>query len=146
MYASLDDISSWLRDDRLSVNDANSKQPNIDAGRIIRARLSGVFAPAVLSSWDAPATTPEMVRSIAGRLAAAYLLRQLNSTEGNSEIAAYAMELWTDAMGILNDIRIGNTTVVDENNDPIDTTGSNLISFWPDNTTSPLFSVSDVFS
>ena len=52
MYASLDDITAWLLDDRLTVNDANSKQPNIDAGRIIRARLSGVFVPAVLNTWD----------------------------------------------------------------------------------------------
>lgn len=146
MYASLEDISAWLRDDRVTINDANTKQPNIDAGRIIRSRLSGVFAPAVLSTWDSPDDTPELVRSIAGRLTAAYVLRGYNSTEGNPEIAAYATQLWNDSMQMLSDIIMGTQTVVDDNNNPIDTTGENLLGFWPDNTTNPLFSVSDVFS
>lgn len=145
MYASLDDISAWLRDDQVRVSDANSKQPNIDAGRIIRARLSGVFAPAVLTSWADPDSTPELIRSIAGRLAAAYLYRSLFSAESD-EVNQYAQQLWNEAMQIINDIRIGDTVVLDSNGDPVDTTGANLISFFPDNTTSPLFSVSDVFS
>jgi len=145
MYASLDDISAWLRDDQVRVTDANSKQPNIDAGRIIRARLSGVFAPAVLTSWADPDSTPELIRSIAGRLAAAYLYRSLFSAE-TDQVNLYAQQLWNEAMGILDDIRIGNTIVLDGSGNPVDTTGSNLISFFPDNSTSPLFSVGDVFS
>lgn len=145
MYAGLDDISAWLRDDMVPVSDANTKQPNIDAGRIIRARLSGVFVPAVLQSWDAPETTPELIRSIAGRLTAAYLYRSLMSSEEDS-VSQYANELWNEAMGILNDIRIGDTVVLDDTGTPIDSTGSNLLSFFPTNRQSPLFSVNDVFS
>jgi hypothetical protein len=145
MYASLEDITAWLRDDKVKVSDANSKQPNIDAGRIIRARLSGVFVPAVLNTWDSPATTPELIRSIAGRLAAAYLYRSLFSAESD-EVSVYAQQLWNEAMMVINDIREGDTTVVDADNNPIDTTGSNLLSFFPNNSTQPLFSVNDVFS
>jgi hypothetical protein len=146
MYASLSDIQGWIRDDVIPVNDANSKQPNIDAGRIIRARLAGVFAPVVLNTWDEPANTPEMIRGIAGRLAAAYVYRKYLSTESNDELSAYAQQLWNEAMMDLDNIRSGNTTVVDENNEPVDSTGANLLSFFPNNTTQPLFSVSDSFS
>lgn len=145
MYASLEDITAFLRDDRVRVDDANSKQPNIDAGRIIRARLSGFFAPAVLNTWDSPANTPELIRSIAGRLAAAYLYRSLMSSEEDT-ISSYAQQLWNEAIQMLLDITNGNIVVVDATNTPIDTTGANLISFWPDNSTTPLFSISDVFS
>lgn len=145
MYSDLEDIKAWLRDDMVRVSDANSKQPNIDAGRIIRARLSGVFAPAVLQSWDAPANTPELIRSVSGRLTAAYLYRSLMSSESDG-ISTYASQLWNEAMGILNDVRDGNTVVLDDTGTPIDSTGSNIISFFPTNAQPPLFSVNDVFS
>lgn len=145
MYADLEDIRVWLRDSMIAVNDANTKQPNIDAGRIIRARLSGVFAPTVLQSWDSPDNTPELIRSIAGRLTAAYLYRSLMSSE-TDQTSLYANELWIESMGVLNDIRSGDTILVDANNVPIDSTGANLLSFFPTNAQAPLFSVNDVFS
>lgn len=146
MYSSLSDIKGWLRDDTVDVNDANTKQPGIDADRLIRARLSGVFAPAVFSSWADPETTPELIRSVSGQLTAAYLLRKLASIEGDKDISAYAQQLWNEANAKINDIIIGNDTVVDANNAPIDTTGENLISFFPNNQTQPMFSINDVFA
>ena len=146
MYASLSDITAWLRDDTIDVDDANTKQHNIEAGRLIRSRLSGTFTPLVLTEWDEPDNTPELIRSIAGRLAAAYLYRKLLSLQYDKEVASYASELWAEANAELTNIVLGNSIVVDDGNNPIDTTGENLIKFFPNNSVPPLFTVSDKFS
>lgn len=145
MYASISDIQTWPREDRIDVNVVNSVKPGIEADRLIRAQLAGVFASTVSATWVDPDTTPETVRSIAGRLTAAYLIRNLYSEEGNA-IPEYATELYVEAVQMLADIRRGTLTVVDATGAPVNPVSSD-ISFWPDDSTDgPYFTMAQQFS
>lgn len=144
-FASISDIQTWPREDRIDVNDVNSVKPSTEADRLIRAQLAGVFTPTVIASWVDPASTPELIRSIAGRLAAAYLIRNLYSEESN-EVPAYATELYVEAVAMLTDIRASRITVVGANGVPI-TEATTDISFWPDDSTDgPYFTMSQNFA
>src|SRR6266849_5172931 len=107
MFASKTDIQAWLRQDKILVDDANSAKPNVEATRTIKGQLSGVFSVITLSSWADPTSTPDQIRSIAGRLAAAFLYREIYSEE-SAAIPAYAQELYNEAISMLQDIRSGN--------------------------------------
>lgn len=144
MFASKTDIQSWLGNDKITVDDANSEKPNIDATRTIKGQLSGVFSSLTIASWADPATTPSIIRGIAGRLAAAFLYRKIYSEE-TGEIPAYAQELYNEAVGMLADIKLGNLTVTDDSDVPIDSTGSTLLGFWP-NDDSPVFTMDQEFA
>lgn len=146
MFASKEDIQVWLRDDTISVDDANSAKPNLEAWRLIKGQLSGVFSVAVIQSWVDPANTPSQIRSIAGRLAAAFLYRTLLSIEYDREVAAYAKTILDEAMALIAQIEAGSLIVVDDTDTPIDTTGQGLLSFWPTNETAPKFSMDQEFS
>src|SRR6476646_11110357 len=97
MFASKTDIQSWLMSDKIIVDDANSAKPNLDATRTIKGQLSGVFSSLTISSWADPTSTPEIIRSIAGRLTAAFMYRAIYSEE-NGEIPSYAQELYNEAI------------------------------------------------
>lgn len=144
MLVSIADVQTWLQEDKLPVDDANMQKPAIDAERIIRSQLSGLFTTTVMSGWDSPANTPDLIRSIAGRLTAAYLYRAIYSEEGTS-VPEYATELYNEALMMLNSVVSGNLTVVDSGGNPIDTTGTNLLGFAP-NDNAPQFTMDQVFS
>lgn len=145
MFASISDIQTWPREDRIDVNAVNSEKPAIEADRLIRAQLAGVFTPVVVATWVDPSTTPELIRSISGRLAAAYLIRNLYSEEGNA-VPEYATELYVEGVGMLAAIRSGNLTVVDGAGVPI-TEATSDISFWPNDTTDgPYFTMNQQFA
>jgi len=144
MLASREDIQAWLRQDIVPVNDANSQKPNLEALRDIRGQLVGTFAVTVLNSWDSPDNTPEQIRSIAGRLAAAYMYRMFYSERGD-EVPPYAQELYNEAIAKIAQIQTGAITVVDDTGTPIDITGANLLSFWP-NDSSPSFTMDKEFA
>lgn len=145
MFASISDIQTWPREDRIDVNSVNSEKAGIDADRLIRAQLAGVFTPIVITSWADPNSTPELIRAIAGRLTAAFLIRNLYSEEGNA-VPEYATELYVEGVQMLAGIRSGNLTVVDAAGVPVSNTG-NDISSWPDDTTDgPYFTMAQQFS
>jgi hypothetical protein len=144
MFASNTDIQSWLQNDKISVDDALAGKPNIDAARTIKGQLAGVFSPITISSWADPASTPEVIRGIAGRLAAAFIYRKIYSEE-TGEIPAYAQELYNEDIGMLVDIKTGNLTVTDNSDEPVDVTGGNLLSFWPNDST-PAFTMDQEFA
>lgn len=146
MFASKTDIQAWLQPDKIQVDDANSQKPNIEATRIVKGSLAGMFAPVVISTWADPDTTPELVRSVTGRLAAAFLHASIYSEESDREISAYSQWLYDGAMITLSQILAGSMTVIDDNGDPVDTEGSGLLSFFPDDTTTPLFTVDQYFA
>lgn len=146
MFASLTDIQSWLRSDVVPVDDANSAKANLDAMRTIKGQLSGAFSVLTISSWDSPANTPELIRSIAGRLAAAFMYRALQSSEQAANVDPYAQELYNEAIAMLQEIVQGGLIVTDSSDNPVDTTGTNLLSFWPDSTIDPLFTYDKTFS
>jgi hypothetical protein len=144
MFASLTDIQAWLANDKVIVNDANSQKPNIEAMRIVKSQLSGVFSVTTLASWADPNTTPSLIRSIAGRLTAAYIYRERYSEE-TGEIPAYAQELYNEAISMLGDIKQGNIVVLDDSDNPLDAEGGLVLGFWP-NDSAPVFTMAQEFS
>jgi len=146
MFASKTDIQSWLRSDKIPVDDANSTKSNIDATRIVKGQLTGVFTPIVVSSWADPDSTPDLIRGVTGRLAAAFLHASIYSEESDSKISAYSQWLYDGAMLILTQIISGSMTVIDETGEPVDTTGQGLLSFFPDDSTTPAFTMDQTFS
>jgi hypothetical protein len=146
VFASKTDIQAWLENDKILVDDANSQKSNIEATRVVKGALAGFFAPIVITSWADPDSTPELIRGITGRLAASFIHAKIYSEESDREVSAYSQWLYTQAMLDLNGILNGNLTVVDENGEPVDTTGASLLSFFPDNTTTPLFTIAKEFS
>lgn len=147
VFASLTDIQTWLEVNKIQVDDANSQKANIDATRIIKGQLAGFFEPVVIASWADPDSTPEIIRSIAGRLTASFMYSTIYSEETASEVSPYAQLLYAQAMMQIAQIEAGTIVVVDDNGDPIDTTGSGLLSFWPDDTTTgPAFTMDGFFA
>lgn len=144
MFASNTDIQSWLQNDKVTVDDTLAGKPNIDATRTIKGQLAGIFSPLTISSWADPASTPEIIRGIAGRLAAAFIYRKIYSEEDTS-IPEYAQALYNEAISMLQDIRLGSLIVTDDTEEPVDTTGSTLLGFWP-NDDSPVFTMDQEFA
>jgi hypothetical protein len=147
MFASKTDIQAWIQSDKITIDDANSEKANIEATRIIKGQLAGFFAPIVIASWADPDSTPELIRSIAGRLTAAFMHAVVYSEESDREISAYSQWLYTQAMLMLTQILTGDSVVTDGDGVPIDTSGGGLLSFFPDDTApAPMFTVEQVFS
>lgn len=146
MFASKTDIQAWLQSDKILVDDANSEKPNIEATRIVKGQLAGMFSPVVIASWADPDSTPEIIRSVTGRLTAAFMHAVVYSEESDREISAYSQWLYDGAMAILSQILAGTITVVDGGGNPIDTTGEGLLSFFPDDTTTPMFTIGQIFN
>lgn len=119
--ASLEDVSRWLAEDKLEVNEASITPFEIEAERTIKAMLSGVFTATVLSSWDTPANTPPLISSVAGELIAAYIYREAYS-EDESTVPPYAQMLYTEAIDKLKGIRSGALVVLDSSNIPVEST------------------------
>jgi len=146
--ASLDDVRKWIAEDKLSVDDVNSTGFEIEATRIIKSSLSGVFQASTLSSWSSPENTPSIIRSIAGELIAAFMYRQAYS-EDDTDVPEYAQTLYNEAIMMLKEIRDGTLTVVDSNDEPVDvnTLAASPDDFYPnDKTPGPYFAMEMKFS
>ena len=147
LLASTADIEAWLESNKVRVTDSNTAKYQIEANRIIKSSLSGVFTPTILFGWSSPENTPGLIRSIASELIAAYLYRELYS-EDVPDVPEYAKALYDEAIAKLTAIREGTMIVLDENDEPI---GENLLSgsaldFWPNDTTEgPYFKMADKF-
>lgn len=137
------DIQAWLAEDKIVVSDALAAKPNIDARRTILGQLSGVFTAVTLHSWDTPDNTPTQIRGIAGKLAAAqiYGVRYSGETTDRPE---YAQWLYDSAIAELQQIRLGNITVTDDNDEPIANDAS-VLSFFPDDSVTPAFTMDQAF-
>lgn len=137
ILASLDDINTHLPEDKLEANDANTELYQVDAARFIRAMLVGTFTPTLLATWVSPATTPDLIRSVAGSLIAAkyYATRYAE----DADVSEFATGLYNDAMVYLNGIKNGTYVIVDVNDVPIATTGLAMSEddFYP-NASAPL--------
>lgn len=147
VFASVTDIQAWIQSDKIQVDDANSEKQNIEATRIIKGQLVGFFEPLVIESWADPASTPDTIRGIAGRLTAALMHAVIYSEESDRQISAYSQWLYSEAMMMLNQIETGKLVVTDDSGNPVDTTGSGLLSFFPDDSaTAPSFTVDQFFA
>lgn len=136
MLANLEDIRTHLAEDKLEVETANTAKFQIEATRIIKSSLSGVFTATTLFSWNAPDVTPKIIRSIAGELIAAFLYRQ-RYAEDSTDVPEYAQTLYNEAIGRLTEIRLGTLAVLDDNDVAIDVDAADMDSedFWPNDTT-----------
>jgi hypothetical protein len=139
VLATLSDVNRYLPTEKIEVTEPELELFEVDASRIIRGYLAGVFSPATLAAWADPVTTPELIRSIAGRLIAALFYRERYS-EDSLEDPQYAQKLYDDAMAWIMDIREGDIQLIDVTEVP--TTGDRFTidDFWP-NDDSPLFTI-----
>lgn len=139
LLASLVDINTHLASG-FTIPDAPTAAPlEQDAFNVILSRLSGVFGPAVTDTWVDPATTPDLINSIAARLIAAkWYMRQVNS-DSDKNIPPYSMQLYNEAMSMLAELISGELILLDDNGDPIPGVESaeamSSHDFWPNNTT-----------
>lgn len=140
---SLDDINVFLPQDKIEALDADDDNSALDAERIVKATLSGTFSPTVLASWATPATTPETIRAIAGRLTAA-LFYSRSLSEEQTEVNEYAQKLYNEAMSMLESIKQGFITLPEVDDEDQPTTGGSLdtTDFFPNATTpGPVFTM-----
>jgi hypothetical protein len=145
-YAALNDVNVHLPADKLQAQDADIINLNVDAQRLIRARLASVFDLALMNTWVSPADTPEAIRRIAGKLVAAKFYAIL-AAEDDSDGSLYAQNLYNECVLELNEIRQGTETVIDVSGNEISNDSLSETGFYPNNTTQPpSFSVSEVWS
>jgi hypothetical protein len=147
ILASLSDINAHLP---ANVQISNNSDPSlqVDALRLIRGQLVSIFTPAVLNSWTTPETTPELIRSIAGRLIASKYYAKTLAGNVPDEMAAYAVSLYNEAIGLLTDIKSGAELVVgiDGNVLLTDTIGSDSSADMSPISGSPVFSMGRALS
>lgn len=122
ILASIEDINGFLPD-MIEITDGADRQYQVDANRVVKAQLAGVYTPLILTGWDAPADTPELIRGIAARLVAAkYYAIQFSQEVTN--IPAYSQNLYNEAISMLAGIKNGTLVVVDDTNTPIASGGT----------------------
>ena len=115
MLGSYLDANTFLDQGKLVfTSDADALPYMTEAGRTIRGYLYGRVDAATMTAWDSTpngATAPELIRSIAGRLAAARVYFSKYSGEAE-EVTPYAQMLWNQGIAALNGIMNG-TLVID---------------------------------
>ncbi len=111
ILASLSDINAHLPPNVQISNDVDDSL-QVDALRLIRGQLVSIFTGAILTSWNSPENTPELIRSIAGRLIASKYYANLVSGNVPDEMAAFAVSLYNEAISILTQIKSGQIIVV----------------------------------
>lgn len=147
LLASLEDINTHLPANVKATDSLTEIQ--IDALRLIRGQLTAIFTPAILSSWDVPANTPELIRGIAGRLIASKYYSVLVSQQYADELPGYSVTLYSQAISMLSDIKSGALVVVDEDGNVV--SGTDIGSdpqgdvFPNDSTAGPYFEMGTVF-
>jgi hypothetical protein len=114
----------------------------LDVERVIKGRLSGVYSAATLAAWSTPDDTPEYIRSIGGRLAAAFIYR-LRLAQDFPDDAEYAIQKYNEAISMLDMVVAGDVVLdVDE---PIDT-GVHLSTNHYVVSTEPKFTMDDEYA
>ena len=145
--ASLDDINAHLPQDRIKMSDGEDDAYQTDAERIVKGYLAGVYLPATLAAWNEPATTPGLIRAIAGRLIAAFYYKQRLSGS-TATVPEYAQSKYDEAIAYLNRIKSGDM-VLPEVPEEMDT-GRRLTSedFFPNDTATvgPVFTMDKEFA
>jgi hypothetical protein len=143
--ASLEDINVHLPQDKLVATDANETKEQLDAQRIIFAKLSNTFSAATLAAWASPATTPETIRAVAGRLVAALFYSRAFAAEVDG-VPDYAQGLYAEAMTMLDQIVDGTVTLPEVSEEVETGVNLNASFFYPnDDTAGPYFTMTARF-
>lgn len=146
LFATLDDINAHLPEHKAQIEDADDDKLQVEAYRLIRAKLTTVFAAATLNLWVSPATTPGIIRTIAGMVIAAKWYAELYA-EDSSEDSSYANDLYVQAMNLIEEIRMGLITVTDDVGEPLaDTSYLSSDDFFPNNSVDPKFTMDKEFA
>ena len=133
--ATLDDANLHLPVDKVAVDTAEFDETQLDAERIVRGYLANYYTPTTLSLWTDPEHTPGLIRSIAGRLIAAFVYRKRYS-EDSLDDPTYAQMKYNEAISLLQGIQ-ASTIVVEGVLDQPTTDRLTSADFWPNNTTDP---------
>lgn len=114
ILASLDDINGNLDGEQWVADDDNTALLQISVARIIRGYLSRVIDNGILLGWNAPETTPELIREAAGKIIAAQLYFNFTA-KTSSEITenSFAQKRYDEGMAILTSISEGTTIIPD---------------------------------
>jgi hypothetical protein len=148
LYATLDDINVHLpvEQGKAQITDVEDDLLQIDAYRLIRARLSGTFEITVINTWVTPTTTPELIREVAGKIIAAKWYALLVA-EDEPDGSKFAQDLYNEALATLNDIRNGVLTVIGVDGTELDNSALIESSFWPNDTSpDPSFTVEETWA
>ena len=136
------DVQIHLPVDKLKVEEIpdDLSDAKRDAERIVRGYLTGYVDSAEMALWTTPDTTPETIRAIAGRLAAALIYR-VRYSEATTDYAEYAQRLYDEAMMMLQRIADGSLDIPG-----IVTPAFDATYFEPNNSTGePKFAMDDVY-
>ena len=148
LYATLDDINAHLpvEQGKAQISDSEDDLLQIDAYRLIRGRLSGTFDLTIINAWVSPATTPEQIRQIAGKLIAAKWYALLVA-EDEPDGSLFAQNLYNEAIAELNDIRNGTLTVIGVSGEELENSALIESSFWPNDTSpDPSFTIEETWA
>lgn len=106
------DVQIHLPVDKLKVEEIPDDllKAKEDTERIIRGYLAGVVPAATLTAWATPATTPDTIRAIGGRLCAALIYRTRYS-ENSLDDPQFAQMKYNEAMALLQGIIDGNIEI-----------------------------------
>lgn len=112
-YATAEEVNEFLNEEIIQVATGDFDLEGDEAGRVIRAYLSvSHISAATMDTWVDPATTPEIIRSIAGRMIACQVFGRAFS--GNAdEVSPYAQWLYNEAMSMLNGIITGTIVITE---------------------------------
>jgi len=143
--ADLEDINQHLPDTNLQITEQEDGPYQIDAERIIRGYLSNVYTSATLASWTTPNQTPGLIRSVAGRLIAAWFYAAKVSGEV-PDWNDYSDQKYKEAIGLLEQIVAGNL-ILEEVDEEI-VTGNSIDSadFWPNDLEGSMFKLEQEFA
>jgi hypothetical protein len=137
------DVQVHLPVDKFLLEDLPDSvtQVELDVERVIKGTLSGTFSPTTLAGWSTPSNTPEYIRAIGGRLAAAFVYR-LRLIEDWPDTPEYFQNLYAEAMSMLQNVVNGLVTLP-EVVEIVDT-GAHITAanYTP---TDPVFSMEDEF-
>ena len=127
------------------MTSSDEDQFQIDAERIIRGYLSNVYSSTTLASWTTPNQTPGLIRSVAGRLIAAWFYGAKYSGEV-SEWNDYSDKLYKDAIAMLEQIQSGDLVLIEVDEEM--TTGDTITSadFWPNDLEGSMFKLEQEFA
>jgi hypothetical protein len=141
MLASIDDVNAFLPSDKFKATDGN---PDIalfqtDVERLIKGYLSSAYSSSTLAGWAAPSSTPGLIRSIAGRLIAAFYYAKKASEDIPDWDGTYPQLIYNEAMALLEKIRTGELTLIEvpEGEQPETVFDSDF--FWPRAGSTPKF-------
>lgn len=146
LFATVDDINAHLPENKAAISDADDDLLQVEAWRLIRAKLSTTFATTTLNDWADPDSTPDIIRTVAGMVIAAKWYAELYAEDSDTD-ATFANNLYLQAMDLLNQIAAGLIVITDDTGEPlVDTSSLSSDDFYPNDTVPPVFTMGKEFA